>query len=434
MQRLVVQGGVWTWFNDQRAIYLPDGSLLIGYVRSDGATAVTCFDFLSASSSEVVLSTVESRERDDHNNPALLLMHDGRILAVYSRHGTNMQFHSRLSKSSLPVLLSDWEDERLTEVSARTTYANLFQLANGSILNFHRCINWNPSVSISCDGGEHWVEPVHVISAGQGRTRPYIRLSSRADGRIDMVYTDHHPNNFPTSIYHLYFKDNAFFRSDGALVKVFEELPLFHEAGEQGTRIYTYLEEIWPDGCSIDDYIPHGRAWIWDVASDENGLPYCVFSVCRTDLGGDGWIYDRIWYYWARWSGVAWNCKCIARAGRPLYDRERDYAGGVALDPENPFCVVLSSNAHEPFGCERAAGTKELHCYRLRDDESYSLYELSLSEDGAVQSVRTVVAGTGAIRPYVARGAEGRRSLLWLEGDYTSYRDFQTRIMAEFVG
>lgn len=435
MQRLVVQDGAWTWFNDNRTIYLADGSLLIGYVRTDGAMAVTRFDEMSATGSEVVLSTSESRERDDHNNPALLWMQDGRILAVYSRHGTNMQFYARVSKSAVPLGLSDWGEEMVFRVPARNTYANVFQLpkTDGRILNFHRCINWNPSVSVSDNGGERWADPVQVISIGQGRTRPYIRLSPRSDGRIDMIYTDHHPNSAPTSIYHLYFKDNAFYRSDGTLLKLFEELPLFHDIGECGSTIYAYSEAVWPVGCSVDDYIPHGRAWVWDVASDADGVPYCVFSVCRRDLGGNGWGNDRIWYYWAKWSGTGWERKCIARAGRPLYDKERDYAGGVALDPENPFCVVLSSNAHDPFVCRLENGDQELCNYPLREDGAHSLFELTLAEDGTFQSVREMAAGTSAIRPYVTRGADGRRGVLWLEGDYRGYRDFKTQIKAEFI-
>lgn len=225
-------------------------------------TAVTRYDSKAASSSEMVLSTDESRDRDDHNIPSLILMHDGRILAMYSRHGTNMQFCFRLSKSKAPAELWDWGNERVAEVPARTTYANLFQLTDGRILNFPRCINWNPSLSISCDGGAIWAEPVHLISAGQGSTRPYMKLSSGSDSRINIVYTDHHPNNAPTSVYHLYFKDNALFRSDGSLLKVVEELPLDHDAGERGSRVFIYSEDTWPDGCSINDYIPHGRAWV----------------------------------------------------------------------------------------------------------------------------------------------------------------------------
>lgn len=103
----------------------------------------------------------------------------------------------------------------------------------------------------------------------------------------------------------------------------------------------------------------------------------------------------------------------------------------MALDPEYPLCVVLSSNAREPIGCERATESEVLRAYDLREDTAYSLFELSLAEDGSVQSARTVSGGMGAIRP--ARGAEGQRALLWLEGDYQSYRDFLTRIMAEFI-
>src|SRR5258708_17442808 len=76
--------GAWTWFNDPRALY-DRGTLYFGYVRDgDSRTVLSAFEPRTGRPAELWTSTLA--EKDDHDNPGLLLRQDGRILAVYSRH------------------------------------------------------------------------------------------------------------------------------------------------------------------------------------------------------------------------------------------------------------------------------------------------------------------------------------------------------------
>src|SRR4051812_7940597 len=77
--------GAWTWYNDPRALY-HNGILYFGYVRSDGKTVLNSFNPVNGVSTPLWTSTWS--EKDDHNNPGLLTMEDGRLLAIYAHHST----------------------------------------------------------------------------------------------------------------------------------------------------------------------------------------------------------------------------------------------------------------------------------------------------------------------------------------------------------
>ena len=73
------------------------------------------------------------REYDDHDNPALLPLQDGRLLAIYARHGSSQMFSYRLSTSTNPVTPTDWGAEQaLPATGAGLTYSNPYQLAANS--------------------------------------------------------------------------------------------------------------------------------------------------------------------------------------------------------------------------------------------------------------------------------------------------------------
>ena len=88
---VLVEGAAWTWFNDERALFV-DGRLLVGYVDTAGYSGVAVY----RDDGTVVRQRLSSfRERDDHNNPSLLDLGDGRVLAAYSPHNTRRRWFWR---------------------------------------------------------------------------------------------------------------------------------------------------------------------------------------------------------------------------------------------------------------------------------------------------------------------------------------------------
>jgi hypothetical protein len=420
--------GAWTWYNDPRALF-HQGKLYFGYVRAgDSKTALSVFDLATGRTTN--LWNAGFTQLDDHNNPGLLAKADGQLLATYARHISDQYFSYRTSNSTNPVSAAGWNAElNLPNSGAGMTYANPFQLAaeGGKIYNFCRNQNFNPTIFTSTDGGTNWSAPQLFIQAGAGGTvRPYVKYSSDSTQRVDFLYTDGHPRDIANSLYHLYYSGGAFYQTDGTLVKNYASLPLLHDSGERGAVVYQYSDATQADPNA---WIPTGRAWCWETAAQSNGAPVCVFTVQRDDVTGSGWNNDRIYYYYARWTGSAWQKRFIAQAGRPLYSAEDDYAGGICVDPVEPNVIYLSSNAQNPFDLADTTNVP------LSASQRYELWR-GVTADGGLTFAWSQITSNSAVdnlRPYVPRRNGGERCVLWFRGNYTSYTSYSCSIVGLFT-
>ena len=426
----IAPDGAWTPFHDQRAIVLRNGNLLVGYVRGDGLSAITNFDPRTGERHETIISGEGAVQKDDHINPSLALLPDGRVLAVYSRHHVDPHFFWRISANADPRSAADWGEQRVKAVGARNTYANSYRLAaeDDRIFNFHRALNFNPTLTISADLGQSWGEPIHFITAGTGTQRPYTSYVSNHRDRIDLIYTDAHPRDFDNSVYHLFYRGGAFHRSDGTILRTLRELPIAHDRGERGTVVYQYSGKAWGPGEGADDWIPGGRGWTWDIAYGEDGQPVSAFQVRRGEVAGSGWEADRVYYYLARWTGTKWEKRFIAQAGRPLYDRERDLSGGMTLDPQDPDVVYISSNALRPFDLS------SIDDVPLNPGARYKLYRGETRDGGRTfqWTGLTPDATEDNLRPHAIENPGGRTAIVWFRGTYDTYTSYRARVMGMF--
>lgn len=423
----IAPDGVWTWFNDERAIF-HHGSLFAGYVMSDGRYGITRYDPASNTSHHMVISTAASREQDDHNNPSITVLPDGRLLALYAKHITNNFFYQRTSLVPLPSTEADWGPEIANPLPARNTYNNTYLLSseNNRIYNFHRSINFNPTITVSNDLGATWEPSVQFISVGSGNVRPYPRYCSNGDNRIDLIYTDGHPRDVNNSVFHMYYEDGAFHKTDGTHIEDYANLPLDHQGGQRGSVVYPYSGATWGPGQGPDDWIPNGRGWTWDVHYGKDGHPVCVFQVQVDNVTGTGWNHDRIYYYYARWTGTEWQRSFIAHAGRGLYSAEDDYGGGMCIDPENPNVIYISSNAADPFNLTNITNVP------LRASERYEIWRGVTTDGGLTFAWEQVTVDSPAdnLRPIVPEKHGYDRALVWFHGTYTTYTNFDCQVLA----
>jgi hypothetical protein len=439
--RQLIGDGAWTWFNTPRA-YFHNGRLYFGYVSASTARP-TLAAWSPGQTAATELFSLDAPERDDHNNPGMTPTTAGKLLVLSSRHDCERAFYSRLSSHTDPASPADWNAERMYRLPAsgwdRTTFHNPFLLRaeRGRIFNFIRYLNFNPTIVTTDSDGTTWNPPVHFIETGTGsQVRPYVQYASNYMDRIDVIYTDGHPLNVECSVYHIYYRSNAsgtpgggsFYRSDGTPLKPFADLPLKHDRPflERGSVIYQYSSAPSTDP---DSWIQHGRAWVWDLAEDGHGHPVCVFQVQKNNVTGGRWSDDRIYYYYGRWTGTAWQKRLIAQGGRGLYAMERDYGGGMTLDPVDPQVVYISSNAADPFALD------DLTHVPLAAAGRYEIYR-GVTRDGGLTFHWAPITQRSArdnLRPYVPRNHALERALIWFRGTYSAYTDFDTSIYGVFT-
>ncbi|MDQ8205036.1 glycoside hydrolase family 88 protein [Pelagicoccus sp. SDUM812003] len=403
--KTLARDGVWTWFNDERVLY--DGAgLYIGSIDSEGVSRIDYYSTILTQSpfayQPMPLSSWKSK--DDHNNPAIIELETGDLLAAYSKHHLEPVWYTRHGKKKGPDnwRTVEWSEEQAIEAPAYTTYNNLVQLSeeNGRVFNFMRVIGWNPTLVLSEDNGKTWSEPIELVRSGNDRTRPYVKYSNNGQDRIDLIFTDAHPRkDHENNVYHMYYQDGAFHKSDGSLIRTLEDIKEQPLVPSEATLIY--------DGTEA------GRGWVWDLEYDENGHPVVAFiNSVDNEIGND------LRYRIARWDDASkkWTQRQIAYAGTHLYDREEHYAGGIAIDPQNTDQIYLSTDVDPATGKPNATGRYQMFRGTYQDG-SWTFQQLT--HDAQVDN----------IRPIVPRDHDFDKIALWVRGRYTTYEDYDTAIV-----
>jgi len=444
--------GVWTWFNDERAVWHL-GKLYTGYVLSDGRYGISQYDPGTNTLNETVISTGASRQRNDHNNPSITVLADQTLLIMYAKHGTENRYYWRKSLVPEPGSLNDWGIQRSSSSSSRYTYNNTYLLSSEAnrVYNFHRELGWDPTINFSDDAGDTWSGPYQLINSGGSSRRPYPKYWTNGTDRIDLIYTDGHPNEAANSIFHMFYDsaDASFKKSDGEVLTTLADIiagdPLEHDLGEIGSVVYDYSSVPWnnsaPEGP--DEWIPSGRAWTWDIAYGSDGHPVCVFQVQVDNVtddysGNDAFRDDRIYYYYAKWNGSGWVKHLIAQGGRPIYggggstSAQRDYGGGMAIDPDNTNVVYISSSHSDPS--DLSFGSTGLLNHTLNTQDRFEIWRGVVSDGGATTSWSPITSNSQSdhLRPIVPANHGYPDHAIWFTGNYSSFVDFDTRVVAYF--
>lgn len=202
----------WCWFQDDRVIIDGDQLLFTG-VSSKGANTVSSFNMKTREKKIAVVNNSDFNA-DDHNAGVLLLRPDGRYLNVYAGHGVESKMRYRISSNSGDV--GKWENEKVVETGARTSYSNVYRLSKtGKTYNFHRGIEWDPNYMVSADDGSTWSYGGRVFAF---KGRPYVRYTSNSIDQIHFITTEEHPRHYNNSIYYGYIENDKLYKSGGKFV------------------------------------------------------------------------------------------------------------------------------------------------------------------------------------------------------------------------
>lgn len=393
-QNVIVVDGLWTWFTEPRAVYY-NGATYVGWVDSGGGSGISRIDAASLVKTHAVLGTGEV---DDHNNIAIHILPDGKIMGLWTGHGTTEGVKQRISAAADSVA-SFGAQSIIDSTALATTYCNPHFLSaagtSGRLYNHYRVgqagsENWAGLIH-SDDNGATWSSETQIFAYVPGKV-PYVKSVSNGVDRIDFYVTDDHPDLSASSLYHCYAQ------------WVSGALSFFDSAGTPLTlpiTISTDCTQIY-DGAST-------RAWNWDMVFGGDGHPRVVFQRTVSLSPAD----HR--YMFARWTGSAWTTAVeIAAGGGYLYSGEPHYAGGIAFDRIDPNIVYLSRDTV-------STGTFEIEQWSTDDNGA------TWSKDADITSGSP--AGTKNARPYSPIDADSNARLLYWRGTYTSFTNYDTALI-----
>lgn len=396
---VMTRDGAWCWFGDPRAVHFvgEHERTFVGWISSDGEIAVAQYDHrTNGLDNHVVMGGFQV---DDHNNPTLCVLPDRRIAVFWTAHAARDYQRIYYRRTAVPEDITSWEPvreyTRNTNGSKSFTYEHLVQLSAepDKLYVFWRGGNFNPNFAV-LSPPDDWSDPKTLVYV-EGH-RPYLKAHDNGVDRIDFAFTDGHPRNVHTSIFHMYYEGGKLYRTGGSLI------------GAMGAPAIAPAE-----ATTVYDARSRAKAWIHDVALDPDGHPVLVFA---TFPGDPEWTGHR--YHYARWTGSEWQVHEMCDAGGTIYElptdgtppTEPDYTGGISLDHANPAEVLLSR--HTPHQVER--WTTPDHGITWQVEE--------IAQDRTTKNIRPIkprgLTGTGAM------------SAIWMAGRYTTYVDYATQIMA----
>ncbi len=311
-------------------------------------------------------------------------------------------------------------------IGASYCYANVYRLPAEAnrIFNFHRGLGYNPNCNFSDDEGKSWqygwrlAESTRADLANDPRytgtdgTRPYVNYASNHEDEIHFIITNDHPRAYDNSLYHGFYRAGKLFGTDGT------ELAALGDANSRILRPQDFTELFAGDADHV--------AWGCDVELDSKGHPYVAFSVqvdgasTRTQRKTGGMDHR---YYYGRWDGERWNVHELAFAGTRFYAGEDDYTGLVALDPNDPDTVVISTNADPKSG--------EPLISSVDGKRHWKLFQGQTDDGGAIWNwtALTVDSDEDQLRPVIPDWPDGPRVILWSRGKLVSYLDYHLDIV-----
>lgn len=409
----------WCWFQDERVL-ADKGKLIVSSVASQGGPGgaarsgnieVTTFAPLADApglNGKATVAVLHAKlQEDDHDAAGMMILPDGRYLAMYSRHMNDRIIHYRISSKAGNA--TAWEPEQQITREGLVTYNNLYRLADenegrGEIYDFYRGEHYKPNFLTSDDNGKTWTygNPlIHIAADPQDKMRPYARYASNGRDTIWVANTDAHPAEYPaTSLYLMYIKGGKIYKPDGT------ELGPLAKGVEPAQELCIFKGD------------PQNQAWVGQMQVDKEGNPYVAYSVHKTDEDLRYRYYD----------GKNKSDMELARAGSFLYKTQEHYTGNVAVDPADPHGMYFSSNSDPKTGeplVSKADGKRHWELFKCVVSETHIANgKMDAPPTTILMPTITPVTENSTvdnIRPVMAAGDGSVHVLVWLRGTYTSY-------------
>ncbi|MCF8713644.1 glycoside hydrolase family 88 protein [Joostella atrarenae] len=400
----ITDDGAWCWFSDPRVLYAND-MYFGGYVNSEGD--IESFSYNPKTNETKHVTHMEKLDQDDHANPSITTLEDGRLITFFTAHGDKKPMYYRISKNKYDV--TEWEPvqeiSNYGNGSFGATYSNPVSLSEESnrLFLFFRGTDFKPNFMYS-DDLENWSEAKTLIKNAEDsregpRGRPYLKVANNGKDQIHFAFTNGHPRQkYLNSIYYMSYKDGALRKANGDKIGTLADAPYTHE---QADLVY-------------DAGKSKHRAWVWDVAYDANDYPVIAYVQFVSEL--------KHQYWYARWDGEKWQNHKITDAGRwfqrnydPKENEEDEphYSGGLYLDHNNPDVVYLSKPVNDVF---------EIQKWTTKN------YGNNWEIDSITQN-----SSKDNVRPYVALNDPNSKVFWMYNHDYAGFTNYHSAIRVNDV-
>jgi len=366
--------GAWVWFTNPRAVHYADTAdkTYTGWVNRAGDIVAASLDHSTGTVTTTTLSA--ALDPDDHANPSVAVLDDGRLIYAYSPH-SGSPLAVRISSSAEDISTFDAEQSVLS--GAPYTYANVVNNSTeGRVYIFFRASDSLDYV-YSTDDGSSWSSQSTLFTPGGGSGDVYFQLHSDGQSRVEMALTDSEKPNATgaADVYHAYLDSGTLRASDGTALSP-------PTAVTNATQVY-------------DSSSTGRQAWVWGSAT-HGGNPEIVWATWDSDVLSD----HR--YHHARWDGSSWLTQVLTDAGSFMsagVNGQQGYSNGVVLDPTTAGTVYASVGDHRASKIQRWA-TDDYQTWRVTDITD---------------------AVTQHVRPVVPKNRHDDLPVLWMEGNYVNW-------------
>lgn len=399
--------GAWCWYQDERAVVdAANNKIIVASTRtSTGHNYVDMYDLTTLTVQDYDLGTIGS---DDHNAPGLIIRPDGKYLAMYAQHYD--AYYSRykiFNGTSWSAAEQKFDWKTIPGGTDYTiAYSNLFYLsAESRMYNFARANNRAPNFLVSSNQGDTWTFGGQLkTNSSSTYNKGYFKYCGNGVDRIDFIFTEQHPRDFTTSIYHGYIKGGKSYRSDGTVA----DADIFDRTFIPTDADFT---TVFANGTVMNG-MTMTRCWNTDVQRYDDGTIATIITArTNADLSNPTHCF-----IYCRYDGSSWTSTYLGNAGLKLYSSEEDYTGLAAVHPKDPNTIYISST-YDP-------GT---NAYLTK----HEIFKGVTSDHGATWTWTAVTKNSTVdnLRPIVPAWDNTHTALLWFRGTYTSAQNINAAVV-----
>ena len=402
--------GCWCWFQDERTVIdTNNNKMVIGSTNMQSSCDVTIFD-LEAKKVEGSKRFGRLEYSDDHNAPGICIAPNGNYVAIWAHHYDKYKSHYSIYNGT------SWSAEKAFDWSKipggtdyTIAYSNVYYLSEEKrMVDFARANDRAPNFLFSDDNGETWEFGGQLTTnSSSSYNKGYYKYWCNGVDRIDMAFTEQHPRDFTTSIYHGYIKGGKTYNSNGELADddIYDrsKIPTF----DKFTKVFAHGTKV--NGVTM------GRCWQMDIASYGDTTVVILFEARANDA------VDDHRYFYARYNGKEWKYTYLGKAGKHIYGNESDYVGLGSVNPDDPNRIYLCTTFNPGDDAETPAAKREI-------------WRGTTKDEGATWKWEKVTANSSVdnFRPIVPKWKPGKEALLWFRGVYTSAQNVKSEVVGTF--